>query len=126
MIKERKNILASSLMLLFMTLALNSCVREGLDEQLYVEFKTGFNSTDVTITIDGELLYQNNITTDTSGYAALFTTELLVGDYNISVSADTAQRSESFDLNTPLLIEVRNSDSLGLQFNYRELNVQVN
>ncbi len=109
-----------------MTLALNSCVREGLDEQLYVEFKTGFNSTDVTITIDGELLYQNNITTDTSGYAALFTTELLVGDYNISVSADTAQRSESFDLNTPLLIEVRNSDSLGLQFNYRELNVQVN
>lgn len=112
--------------LILTTIVFNGCLREGFNEQLYVQFSTGYYSTDVTISIDGELVYQNIVTSDSTGYASIFTTELEVGDYNISVTADTSERSESFDLNTPLLIEVRNVDSLGLQFSYRELNVQTN
>lgn len=121
-----KNITRLLLFLPVLILALGGCIREGLEEQLYVEFKTGFYSTDITLSIDGELYYRDIVTTDTAGYASLFTTELVVGDYNITVTADTMELSESFDLNAPLLIEVTNSPTEGLQFTYQELTIITN
>lgn len=126
MTKNKKNILTLSLLIPLVMTSMSGCIREGFHEQLYVQFSTGYYSTDVTISIDGELLYQNILTSDTSGYAGLFTTELEVGDYNISVTADTFRTVESFDLNAPLLLEVSYVDSIGLSFSYRELNVEAN